>query len=252
MGWVKLDDQFTRHPKVLAAGPLAGWLHVCALNYCAQYLTDGFVPKAAVNGLADFSSLEQTFGSMGEGCVAMDFVSDLLKTRMWVEAPGGYQIHDYLEYNPSREDVQKKRQADLERKRNADGTYQDSARSRSGNAEIPVHPVPGPVPHEVSPPQSPAGGRAAVPKPKKERVLITDQDIEELVAKYAEKFGTGLAVREVIEDSLNHVNRFKALNERRYVDGWLRRELEHRPGFRAVNGRPPTPHHVIDRTGVEN
>lgn len=142
MGWVKLDDQFSRHPKVLQAGPLSGWLHVCALNYCAQYLTDGFIPKSAVNGLADF-----THEDIGQSSyVGMDFVPALLKSGMWIEVDGGYQIHDYLDYNPSREDVQKKRQADLERKRNSDSPAMDSARNRNGIHAESKRPVPRPLP----------------------------------------------------------------------------------------------------------
>src|SRR5437016_5465937 len=112
MGWVKIDDQFARHPKVLKIGPLAGWLHVCALTYCSQYLTDGFVPKEAVNALADFSTLAAQFGSTAEGTIGTDFVPELVRHGLWREVDGGYLIHDYLEYNPSREDILKRRRSD--------------------------------------------------------------------------------------------------------------------------------------------
>lgn len=107
----------------------------------------------------------------------------------------------------------------------------------------------------VNPPLSPAGGRAALAKPKKERTPITDQDTADLIAKYAERYGTPGAVRDEIDLALNHQARFKNLNERLYVDGWLRRELEHRPMRLVTNGRMalhPTPlRHIIDRTGED-
>lgn len=170
MGWVKVDDQFSRHPKVLRAGPLAAWLHVCALTYCSQYMTDGFVPTAAVNGLTDFSMIKMPpfrnrMGQTSNCPDAMDLAPSLVDAGMWMEVEGGYQIHDYLDYNPSREEVQKKRRLDLDRKRNTDGTFAeserrrngtcpDSARNPDGNAEDSeqnrIHPVPGPVPQSIS------------------------------------------------------------------------------------------------------
>lgn len=152
MGWVKLDDQFSRHPKVLRAGPLAGWLHICALNYCAQYLTDGFIPAAAVNALADYSSLKEDLGHVADGLTGCDFVPSLVRHGIWAEVQGGYQIHDYLDYNPSRDEVLKRRRADAERKANPDRVTEDSGRSRNGvvaesNAPVPrPRPVPGPIP----------------------------------------------------------------------------------------------------------
>ena len=53
MSWVKIDDHFSDHPKVVQAGPEAAWLYICGLCYCAKYLTDGFIPKRQVKRLAD-------------------------------------------------------------------------------------------------------------------------------------------------------------------------------------------------------
>jgi hypothetical protein len=110
---------------------------------------------------------------------------------------------------------------------------------------------------ESTPPLNPpqGGGRAPVPKPRPERTPITDQDIEDLVGKYAEQYGSRQAVRDEIELALNHTARFRSLRERLYVDGWLRRELAHRPGWRVINGRSAAaavPRQPVDRTGVAN
>ena len=53
MSWIKIDDQFADHPKVLQAGPLASWMYVCGLTYAGRYLTDGFIPAGQVRKLAD-------------------------------------------------------------------------------------------------------------------------------------------------------------------------------------------------------
>lgn len=103
------------------------------------------------------------------------------------------------------------------------------------------------------PPSPPSGEeRPAVPKPKRERVPITESDTEDLIAKYGAQYGSPQSVRDEIDLALNHQARFKNFNERLYVDGWLRRELTHRPGLRMVNGHTAPPRRVIDKTGMEN
>lgn len=92
MAWAKLDDGFADHPKVIEAGPLASWLFVCGLTYCARQLTDGFIPAGQIRKLADVDN-------------AKELAQTLVSVGLWEECDGGYMIHDYLEYNPSRERV---------------------------------------------------------------------------------------------------------------------------------------------------
>lgn len=106
MTWVKLDDAFTDHPKVMAAGPLASWLHVCGLTYCSRLLTDGFIPAGQVRKLADVDNA----GELAEQLVAVG---------LWDRCEGGFRIHDYLDYNPSREDALAKREHVSEVRREA-------------------------------------------------------------------------------------------------------------------------------------
>ncbi|HEX9413816.1 MAG TPA: hypothetical protein VF916_09970 [Ktedonobacterales bacterium] len=98
MPWVMLDDQFADHPKVMAAGPLASWLYICGLTYCARYLTDGFIPAAQVRKLADVEN-------------ASALACRLVDADLWHETEGGYLVHDYLNYNPSAEKVRADRAA---------------------------------------------------------------------------------------------------------------------------------------------
>jgi hypothetical protein len=53
MTWVKIDDGFADHPKVIEAGPMASWLFLCGLTYCSRQLTDGFIPAGQLRRLAD-------------------------------------------------------------------------------------------------------------------------------------------------------------------------------------------------------
>lgn len=96
MSWAKLDDRFPDHPKVVGAGGDAAWLHVCALCYAAGQLTDGFIPESVVPRLSDRRN-------------PMRLAAKLIAVGLWEPSEGGYQIHDYLEWNPSAEMVRQKR-----------------------------------------------------------------------------------------------------------------------------------------------
>jgi hypothetical protein len=122
--WVRIDDHFASHPKVLMAGPLAGWLHVAALCYCAQHLTDGFVALSAVRTLADFKevgvSRQANLFEISGSVDALELADRLVDTGLWeaVQRRGrriGFRIHDYLEYNPSKREVEAERAAARQR-----------------------------------------------------------------------------------------------------------------------------------------
>ncbi|HHY95890.1 MAG TPA: hypothetical protein GX513_12920 [Firmicutes bacterium] len=118
MPWVRIDEEFTQHPKLMRVGPLGIALQVAALCYCNKNLTDGFIPWAAARTLVPWEFLGPqepqgrrrfqigvTSGMAGED-VSPDFVIRLLvDAGIWQEVDGGYIIHDYLEYQPSREEV---------------------------------------------------------------------------------------------------------------------------------------------------
>lgn len=103
MSWVKLDDQFPSHPKMVLAGGDAAWLHVCALCYCGQHLTDGFLPKGMVGRLSDRKKPDQ-------------LAARLVEVGAWIDHGDQYEIHGFLEFNPSRERVLAERYAARERR----------------------------------------------------------------------------------------------------------------------------------------
>jgi hypothetical protein len=102
MPWVRLDDNFPDHPKVVDAGPLAAWLYVCGVAYASRYLTDGYIPAGQVRKLADV-----------DGAAAL--ADRLVEVGLWERVDGGFQVHDFLEYNPSAEKVRAERSAAKER-----------------------------------------------------------------------------------------------------------------------------------------
>jgi hypothetical protein len=86
--WAKLDDGFTWNGKVVEAGNEAAGVYVRALAHCAAQLTDGFVAQKIAR-------------SISEG--RKQPIAALVEAELWVEVDGGYQIPDFLDYNPSRE-----------------------------------------------------------------------------------------------------------------------------------------------------
>lgn len=107
MTWAKLDDAILDNQKILSVGVLGFALHVAAITWCCRNLTDGFVPYVKPTQLVDFSGVfaysEQS--DEAEDPDAHEIAKDLVRAGLWDEVPGGYQIHDFLEYNPSREKV---------------------------------------------------------------------------------------------------------------------------------------------------
>jgi hypothetical protein len=100
MPWFRIDDTFADHPKVTAAGNAAVGLWVRCGTYSARFLTDGLVPGQVVRQYGNGREIER-----------------LVASRLWVPADGGFQMPDFLDYNPSAEAVKLARKRDAEKKR---------------------------------------------------------------------------------------------------------------------------------------
>lgn len=118
MTWVKLDDGFPDHPKVTSLPLPARWLHVCALCYCSKYLTDGRLTHAQALALHRGSSgalARPHRGSSNGSSGAQATFGQLVECGLWERRGEDFEIHDFLRYNPSREQVLSERAAARER-----------------------------------------------------------------------------------------------------------------------------------------
>lgn len=97
MSWLKLDDQIFYNRKVAQCDTNAKMLYIVGLSYCANQLTDGFIPTGTLPLLAGMAGLDWQIANQSAG--------KLLEVCLWFATPNGWQIPDYLEYNPSREQV---------------------------------------------------------------------------------------------------------------------------------------------------
>jgi len=94
MPWVNLDDQFPKHPKVAGLSDSEFRLHVSGICYCSQYLTDGLVPIEVVPLLMARHQRP---------------LRGLADRGLWVPHGDVYEIHDYLQWNRSREQIEYER-----------------------------------------------------------------------------------------------------------------------------------------------
>jgi hypothetical protein len=115
-------------------------MQVAALCYCNQYLTDGFVPRSVASGLLDFEGLgmRMWMGELAGGGQDASWelvVDDLLAAKLWEQVEGGYRIHDYHDYQPSRAAA-----LALRAKRSAAGHKGGQARAKANAKQVPEQP----------------------------------------------------------------------------------------------------------------
>jgi hypothetical protein len=105
MVWVRFDDQYPIHRKVTRLSDAAFRLHTSAFFWCSRNLTDGYVPE---------EDLEDVCAQVRS---PQRFVPELVKRGLWEPVEDGWKIHDYLEYQPSKEKVLDERRKSAERQK---------------------------------------------------------------------------------------------------------------------------------------
>lgn len=106
MAWFKVDDGFYDHPKLEGVSMAARGLWVTAGAYCSRHLTDGVITARQVRLLG---------GTRAQ-------ITALVDSGLWVRFRGdsgtdSYAFHDWFDMQPSRKEVEEKREAEAERKR---------------------------------------------------------------------------------------------------------------------------------------
>lgn len=140
MTWVRLDDMFTIHRKVAGLSDAAFRLHVSALCWSARNLMDGFVPEA---DLEDVCARVRTPSRFAAECVrrgAWHPARQPCESRYCPEPvdEDGWRLHDYFEYQFSKEQVIHTRETNREK--------QKRHRSRVNGVS---NPVTDPVSHDT-------------------------------------------------------------------------------------------------------
>lgn len=102
-----VDDKLPRHPKIFKAGSMLGKngpaqalsMFLDGLSYAREHLTDGFIPDRFV---AVCPLVERP----------LDVARVLIDRRvqLWHRVRGGYQIHDYHDWNRKASEIKEKRE----------------------------------------------------------------------------------------------------------------------------------------------
>lgn len=98
MTWIRLDDNFPDHPKVITLSDKAFRTYISGLCYASRYLTDGYLAEPVVKRLDGVLSAVELEG-MG----------------LWQKAENGWQIASYSEYQTSKEQVEAAKAKNRER-----------------------------------------------------------------------------------------------------------------------------------------
>ena len=118
MAWFRVDDKLWGHPKWLATPARARALWVTAGSWCADQLTDGRVPSHVLPVL---------------GGSTRDAV-ELVARGLWKPSEDGWEFHDWIDFQPSREQVQSERAAAKERQRRAREKARESRQQSRGES----------------------------------------------------------------------------------------------------------------------
>jgi hypothetical protein len=146
VSWFKVDDGFHSHPKVLALPLDAIGLWTKCGAYCAQYAK-----------LEGFVSLEVATALSGLGASKTKTLGDrLVKAGLWDVVDGGWRYHDWIDFNPTAEEVEQRRS-----KRAAAGRIggQRSAEQRASKPEASCLEVASDVLKQSSTPSRPVPSR---------------------------------------------------------------------------------------------
>lgn len=105
MPWFKVDDTLHSHPKHRRAGMAAVGLWATCGSYAMAYKTNGFVPDWFVASLPG----------------GRKHSAALIRAGLWFEGDRngeqGYVFHDWEDYQPSADEIERERELSRERQR---------------------------------------------------------------------------------------------------------------------------------------
>lgn len=127
--WVRLDEKRAIHHKLLTAGMAASGLDVTAMCWSSLHENDGFISTDDLRMLAGMYRCDDW----------EDLAAVLVKVGRWTQdrRRKGYLIKDFLQYNPSRAELEARREYDRMRKKKRYGSGSDSDGNHDGKTAEP-------------------------------------------------------------------------------------------------------------------
>jgi hypothetical protein len=117
MGWVRISDDVFDHGKFARLTPLGQTLWLAGLAWSNRNLSDGLVPRSTAHRLVSFSGCYVKSRSGHRAATVEDAITELVRAGLWaeVDALDAFAIHDYLDYQPSAEEVRHRRELNRRR-----------------------------------------------------------------------------------------------------------------------------------------
>lgn len=128
MAWFALDDGFDTHPKVRKVGNAAVGLFVRLGVHATKHLTEGHLDGVIVRDYGTPATIRKLIA------VGMLHEHGHACPRCPQPAEGGYYIHDYLDYNKSRAQIEAAREAARKRQQRGRDTSRLHRESRDSGA----------------------------------------------------------------------------------------------------------------------
>ena len=104
MTWARFDDGIYDHPKVIQAGRDARELFFASVVYSSRHLTDGVIPRGALRILQAWTEIDDPAACADR----------LIEVGLWESDGVNFRIHDFLVYQPSKEEVEERREVRAE------------------------------------------------------------------------------------------------------------------------------------------
>lgn len=107
MPWARMEDGYLGNRKLAGLSTAAICLDLAGIIYSARELRDGLLSNGDVQAIASLIHMRRW----------PPYADELLHAGRWEATADGYVIHDYLDYQPSRQQVLEERSAAAQRMR---------------------------------------------------------------------------------------------------------------------------------------
>ena len=243
MSWVKVDDRIFLHRKFRLASDPARLLYIAGLCYAAQAESDGVILTADLAVVAAYARTVDATATAAE----------LVTVGLWERTEGGFQVHDYLEYQPSRAHLEAERKRKREWAASNSGASSASSgrsnsapvapsrsRSRSGSRTQPDPQgdpgVGAEVPADGHSPPAPAGVSLLdfVTRGKTKSWVLTKPEADRLGEAFPDLDIIAVAKKAKAWIAANPANMKTSKGMSAFLYRWIAREQDGRPGRQAA------------------
>lgn len=207
MSWVRLDDNFPNHPKVVGLSDQAFRLYISGLCYASHYLTDGLIIEPVLRRLDGY-----------------EWVPQLVEAGLWLKVDKGWQIASYAEYQTPKSEVEKAKQANRERV----NRWKEKQKNNGINNELLTDPHTHTPTHTHTNINNKDMMEVEIPQP---RVKTAKEAVERIVVKLSEARKNGINawnLSRLVEDEWDKLERADDMAGATALTVWYVSELQSR------------------------